>query len=80
MGQAYAVEAGKELLRLAREDLGVKEVITWPGAKNQRSIRVAQKIGFVEGGTIEARDGGLNTVYILPGMVFDSGMALSLWG
>ena len=80
MGHAYAAEAGKELLRLARQDLGVKEIITWPGAKNQRSIRVAQKIGFVEGGNIRTSDGGLNVVYILPGMVFDSSIALSLWG
>lgn len=80
MGQAYAAEAGKELLRLAREELGVKEIIAWPGAKNQRSIRVAQKIGFVEGGTIKTSDGGLDNVYILPGMVFDVDIALSLWG
>ena len=80
MGQGYAAEAGKELLRLVREEIGVTEIITWPGAENQRSIRVAQKIGFVEGGTVEARDGGLKTVYVLPGMVFDSGVALSIWG
>ena len=80
MGHAYAAEAGKELLRMARQDLGVKDVITWPGAENQRSIRVAQKIGFVEGGSIRSSDGGVNVVYILPGMVFDSSMALSLWG
>lgn len=80
MGQGYAAEAGKELLRLAREELGVKQIITWPGTKNQRSNRVAQKIGFVEGGSIETNDGGLNVVYVLPGMKFNSGMALSLWG
>ena len=80
MGQAYAAEAGKELLRMARHDLGVKNIITWPGAKNQRSVRVAQKIGFVEGGDITTDDGGLSVVYILPGMVFDSSIALSLWG
>ena len=80
MGHAYAAEAGKELLRLATQDLGIKEIITWPGAKNQRSIRVAQKIGFVEGGKIRTSDGGLNVVYILPGMAFDSSIALSLWG
>ena len=80
MGHAYAAEAGKELLRFARQDLGVKEIVTWPGAENQRSIRVAQKIGFVEGGMVRTSDGGLNMVYILPGMVFDSGIALSLWG
>ena len=80
MGHAYAAEAGKELLRFARRELGMKEVVTWPGTKNQRSIRVAQKIGFVEGGMVRTSDGGLNMVYILPGMVFDSGIALSLWG
>lgn len=80
MGQSYAAEAGKELLRLAREELGMKEIITWPGTKNQRSIRVAQKIGFVEGGNLKTSDGGQSVVYILPGMVFDSGIALSLWG
>lgn len=80
MGHAYAAEAGKELLRMVREDLGVREIITWPGANNQRSIRVAQKIGFVEGGSIRTSDGGVSVVYVLPGMVFDSSMALSLWG
>ena len=80
MGQGYAVEAGKELLRMAREDLGVKEIITWPGSENQRSNRVAQKIGFVEGGLVYTKDAGLNMVYILPEMKFDSSMALSLWG
>ena len=80
MGHAYAAEAGKELLRIARLELGVKEIVTWPGTENQRSIRVAQKIGFVEGGVVRTSDGGLNMVYILPGMVFDSGIALSIWG
>ena len=80
MGKSYAAEAGKELLRLAREDLGVKEIMTWPGTENRRSIRVAQKIGFVEGGNIRTSDGRQHVVYILSGMVFDSGIALSLWG
>ena len=80
MGHAYAAEAGKEVLRMARQDLGVEEIIAWPGANNQRSIRVAQKIGFVEGGSIRTSDGGVNVVYILPGMIFDSSIALSLWG
>ena len=80
MGQGYAAEAGEELLRLAREELGVKEIVSWPGTKNQRSIRVAQKIGFVEGGDIKTSDGTLIVVYVLPGMVFDSGINLSLWG
>ncbi|KAL8832000.1 MAG: hypothetical protein Q9170_005062 [Blastenia crenularia] len=66
MGHGYAAEAGKELLRMAKECLGVREVITWPGAKNQRSLRVAEKIGFVFGGEVADKDGGLNAVYVLP--------------
>lgn len=80
MGRGYAAEAGRGLLKMVGETLGVKEVITWPGATNLRSMRVAQKIGFVEGGSIQTKDAGLNVVYILPGMTFDSNMALSLWG
>lgn len=80
MGQSYAAEAGKELLRFAREILGVKEIIAWSGTNNQRSIRVAQKIGLVEGGKINSSDGRQNVVYILPGMLFDDRVSLSLWG
>ncbi|KAL8830491.1 MAG: hypothetical protein Q9191_001395 [Dirinaria sp. TL-2023a] len=81
MGQGYAAEAGKEVLRMAREDLGIDEIIAWPGIENPRSIRVAQKIGFVEGGTIIKTDGtGSTLVYILPGMKFDSSMRLSFRG
>ena len=54
--------------------------MTWPGMGNQRSIRVAQKIGFVEGGTVRDKDGELNVVYILLGMQFDENTTLSLWG
>ncbi|CAD6576756.1 MAG: hypothetical protein ASARMPREDX12_007997 [Alectoria sarmentosa] len=77
MGQGYAAEAGEELLRLAREELGVKEIVSWPGTRNQRSIRVAQKIGFVKGGNIKTSDGTLIVVFVLPGMVFDSGTLLT---
>lgn len=80
MGQGYAAEAGKELLRMAKDEIGVREVISWPGAGNPRSIRVAQKIGFEEGGSIQTKDAGLSVVFVLPGMNFDPSMDLSLWG
>lgn len=50
MGRGYAAEAGRELVRMARGELGIKELIAWPGARNLRSVRVARKIGFVERG------------------------------
>ena len=80
MGQGYAAEAAKELLRMAKDELGVREIISWPGAGNARSFRVAQKIGFVEGGSVQTKDAGLSVVYVLPGMRFDPSMDLSLWG
>ena len=80
MGKGYAAEAGVRLLSFAKEDLGVKEVMAWPGKGNQRSVRVAQKIGFVDGGTVRSKEGGLNVVYVLPGMKFSDGTTLSLWG
>lgn len=80
MGYGYAAEAGRELLRMAKNFLGVDKVITWPGATNQRSCRVAEKIGFVFGGEVADKDGGLNAVYVLPGMTFEKNMQLSFWG
>ena len=80
MGRGYAAEAGNEVLRLAKEDLGVREIIAWSGIQNARSIRVAQKVGLMEGGKIQSSDGSLVVVYILPGMEFDSSIRLSLWG
>ncbi|MCJ1395353.1 hypothetical protein MMC18_008237 [Xylographa bjoerkii] len=80
MGQGYAAEAGRELLRFVCEEMKTKEVIAWPGSGNTRSMSVARKIGFVEGGEVRVGEGGINTVFVLPGMNFDGGMALSIWG
>lgn len=48
MGQGYAAEAGKEVLRYFTEDFGISEIMAWPTMTNKRSHRVAEKIGFVE--------------------------------
>ncbi|KAL8813503.1 MAG: hypothetical protein Q9200_000238 [Gallowayella weberi] len=80
MGRGYATEAGKRLLKMVKECLGITNVIAWPGVKNERSKRVAEKIGLVSEREVEDEDGGLNVVYVLPGTVFDKGVRLSLWG
>ena len=79
-GKGYASEAAMGLLRFSRETLKIKELITWPGASNLQSQRVAQKLGFREGGKVKDKEGNLNLVYILPGMTFDKDMLLSVWG
>jgi RimJ/RimL family protein N-acetyltransferase len=40
-GKGYATEGAKEFLRLLREDFGLQEIMTWPGATNRESRRVA---------------------------------------
>ena len=66
MGHGYATEAGREVLRMAREILGIDHFRASPGIDNRRSIRVAQKIGFIEGGTATSSDGKTIANYVLP--------------
>jgi len=71
MGQGYATEAAKGGLKFWRDDLGVENI--WAGAfvENTASHRVAEKIGFVHGGTFSVKlpDGHERHAYafILPG-------------
>jgi RimJ/RimL family protein N-acetyltransferase len=84
MGRGYATEAAREFLRALREEIGVKDVCTWPDGKNVQSNRVAEKLGFVEGGTVRVSDEGGKevVVWILPGMkeVGNGVITISFWG
>ena len=82
MGKGYATEAAKEFLRAAREEMGIKDVCTWPEETNRESNRVMEKLGFVEGGTVRVREEGKEVpVWILPGMErMSDGLQISFWG
>lgn len=84
MGKGYATEGAREFLRYLREDFGLKEIMVWPGTTNGESRRVAEKLGFVEGGSVRSKEepGKVDVVYVLPGMKFtlDSNQTLSMWG
>jgi hypothetical protein len=83
MGKGYATEAAKELLRALREDMGVRDVCTWPSQGNKESNRVAEKLGFVDGGSVISRDeGGRKAqILILPGMArVKEGLEIGMWG
>ena len=80
MGCGYATEAAKELLRFARDDVGIKKIIAWPNYTNAKSIRVAEKIGFVRGGYAKESDGALAVIYKLPGMEIEENLSLDFWG
>ena len=70
MGNGYAPEAAREVLRWAREYFDIKAVVVLLGGANSRSNRVAEKLGFIEGGQIpdSERHGKSYNVLVLPGM------------
>lgn len=79
-GQGYATEAAAALIQLLRDQLGITEVVAWPGIHNLPSINVARRVGFVEGPPLKDDSGGENCVFILPGMKLDDNITLSLYG
>ncbi|KAL9059120.1 MAG: hypothetical protein Q9162_001338 [Coniocarpon cinnabarinum] len=81
-GHGYAAEAARGLLRYARHDLGIMEIMAWPGTQNEPSVRTAQKAGFQFGGHMASGDDKPQLVYILPGMDFEKirGKTISLFG
>lgn len=70
MGLGYATEAATELLRWGMQDFGLDEVVVFPSDTNQQSNRVAEKLGFVDGGKIADLDnpGKFMNILMLPGM------------
>ena len=52
-GQGYATEAAREALRVAFEDLGLGEIVSYTAAPNERSIAVMRRLGMREGGRFE---------------------------
>ena len=73
MSKGIAVEAATEFLRYARDELGCQHVACWPSSTNLRSIRVAEKVGFVEGPRTPNPVYGSNEIlYVLPSMAVPS--------
>lgn len=75
--RGYASEAARELLRCAREELGIREIMTSAAVANRQSWRVAEKIGFVKAGRVEKEDGSSTIVFVLPGMDGDKVMEVA---
>jgi RimJ/RimL family protein N-acetyltransferase len=87
MGHGYATEAAREFLRALREEIGIEHVCTWPDETNRESNRVAEKLGFVEGGTVmvkeeQGREEKEVVIWVLPGMkgVGKGKVVISFWG
>lgn len=52
-GYGYATEAARAALKFWREVAGVKEVCAIVEEENERSERLAERVGFVKAGTLE---------------------------
>ena len=51
-GQGYATEMTREIIRVAREEMGVRELVAFTLPANEASRRVLAKCGFSVGGDI----------------------------
>ena len=69
--KGYAAEAARALVEYASLNLGISEIMAWPGKNNLPSIRTAQKAGLIFGGTMSVDDGAEEiVVYVLQGIDF----------
>jgi len=60
-GQGYTTEAAAAVLAFASERLGLRELLAITSLDNAASIRVLQKLGFVEDGTMHDAKTGLQS-------------------
>jgi RimJ/RimL family protein N-acetyltransferase len=49
-GNGYATEAASRIVRYARDEVGLNEIIACIDPENERSVRVANKLGFLPDG------------------------------
>ena len=49
-GNGYATEAASRVIRHARDEIGLEEIVACINPENDKSIRVARKLGFLRDG------------------------------
>ena len=57
-GQGFATEAAQACIDLAREQFGIKRLAAITAPENTPSIRLLEKLGFREAGTVQFPDDG----------------------
>ncbi|NNM22464.1 MAG: GNAT family N-acetyltransferase [Flavobacteriaceae bacterium] len=55
-GQGYGFEAASEVMRFAREQLGITEILGFTKRENVASIKLLKKLGLREQGTYKFKD------------------------
>lgn len=66
--KGYATEAGREVVRYATQELGLKDLVAFPLETNIASIQTAKKLGFVDGGKIGDQEGRPHLMFVRPEM------------
>jgi RimJ/RimL family protein N-acetyltransferase len=62
-GKGYALEAAQRCRDYAREDLKARSLVSYIDARNERSIRLAKRLGAKYEGTIELASCGTQGVF-----------------
>lgn len=82
-GKGYATEAAEEVFRFWRDDVGIRNMVICTLMNNVKSQKVAEKLGFVEGGDLKVVFGSGpdekdndSKGYLLPGMTWVNGLRL----
>lgn len=57
-GQGFATEAARACVELAREQFGIRRLAAITAPENTPSIRLLEKLGFREAGTVQFPDDG----------------------
>jgi hypothetical protein len=80
-GQGYATEAARAVLEFWRDVIGVREICAMTLDRNEKSRRLAERIGFVKAGPVDVYFGErgseekvMGRGFVLPGMEWQEGL------
>ncbi|KAM0512489.1 hypothetical protein ACHAPE_008812 [Trichoderma viride] len=77
--KGYGSEASARISRYWKDEFGVKEMCIITGEDNIPSRKMAESIGYVDGGYI-MMEGNREVAYVLPGMKMFEGQICPFWG
>ncbi|EHK50224.1 hypothetical protein TRIATDRAFT_44758 [Trichoderma atroviride IMI 206040] len=77
--KGYASEASARISRYWKDEFGIKEMCIVTSEDNIPSRKIAESIGYVDGGYV-MMEGKKEVAYVLPGMKKFEGQIFPFWG
>lgn len=77
--QGYGTEAATRILQYWTSEFGIQEICVVTGDTNIASLKLARKVGFIEGGWAQS-GGQKHACLVLPGMKELVGQEFNFWG